>query len=299
MNGELHGLCAITLHANKALRENTAFAPLPENYILDRKFIFSESFGFCMSAEKWFEVSVKRGMHAVQLIVPVKSRNRSLLGFVNMTRAYLVLFRKDRGPAVLVPYWSFDPENNGWHVIYRENEWVDKSVGVPVFEDETEELISVLGEIEALAEKLTGGDEDARDAARTRLTEGNLHYAVILAREFAGKGVPLIDLIQETNLSLMESLDAYGAGDGDLEDFLEKGARKTLRALVKEEEGFARMQEDMTNAANRVLEAVKEQEAEEGRALSAEELAERLGMPVSRVEAVLKESAKAIRNAEK
>ena len=166
-----------------------------------------------------------------------------------------------------------------------------------------EDLEAVLplaqGEIEALAEKLTGSDEDARDAARTRLTEGNLHYAVILAREFAGKGVPLIDLIQEANLSLMESLDVYGTGDGDLEDFLEKGARKTLRALVKEEEGFARMQEDMTNAANRVLEAVKEQEAEEGRALSAEELAERLGMPVSRVEAVLKESAKAIRNAEK
>ena len=154
MNGELHDLCAITLHANKALRENTAFAPLPENYILDRKFIFSESFGFCMSAEKWFEVSVKRGMHAVQLIVPVKSRNRSLLGFVNMTRAYLVLFRNGRGPSVLVPYWSFDPENNGWHVVYREREWVDKPVGVPVFEDETEELISVLGEIEALAEDI-------------------------------------------------------------------------------------------------------------------------------------------------
>jgi RNA polymerase primary sigma factor len=166
-----------------------------------------------------------------------------------------------------------------------------------------EDLEAVLpltgGEIEALAAQLVGRDEDAREAARLRLTEGNLHYAVILAREFAGKGVPLVDLIQEANLGLMESLDAYGAGDGDLEDWLEKGARKALRAIVKEEEGFARMQEDMTNAANRVLEAVKEQEAEEGRALSAEELAERLGMPVSRVEAVLKESAKAIRNAEK
>lgn len=154
-------------------------------------------------------------------------------------------------------------------------------------------------EIAALAAQLTGSDEDAREAARLRLTEGNLHYAVILAREYAGKGVPLIDLIQEANLGLMESLDAYGAGDGDLEDWLEKGARKALRALVKEEEGFARMQEDMTAAANRILETVKEQEAAEGRALSAEELAERLGMPVSRVEEVLKESAKAIRNAEK
>ncbi len=166
-----------------------------------------------------------------------------------------------------------------------------------------EDLEAVLpltgGEIEALAAQLVGRDEDAREAARLRLTEGNLHYAVILAREFAGKGVPLVDLIQEANLGLMESLDAYGAGDGDLEDWLEKGARKALRAIVKEEEGFARMQEDMTSAANRILETVKEQEAAEGRALTAEELAERLGMPVARVEEVLKESAKAIRNAEK
>ena len=154
-------------------------------------------------------------------------------------------------------------------------------------------------EIAALAAQLTGDDDDAREAARLRLTEGNLHYAVILAREFAGRGVPLIDLIQEANLGLMESLDAYGAGDGDLEDWLEKGARKALRAIVKEEEGFARMQEDMTAAANRILETVKEQEAAEGRALTAAELAERLGMPVARVEEVLKESAKAIRNAEK
>ena len=166
-----------------------------------------------------------------------------------------------------------------------------------------EDLEAVLplaqGEIEALAAQLAGSDEDAREAARLRLTEGNLHYAVILAREFAGRGVPLIDLIQEANLSLMESLAAYGAQDGDLEDYLEKGARKTLRSLVKEEEGFARMQEDMTNAANRVLEEVKSFEAEEGRALTAQELAERLGMPVRKVEEVLQESARAIRNAEK
>ena len=155
------------------------------------------------------------------------------------------------------------------------------------------------GEIEMLAAQLTGDDDDAREAARLRLTEGNLHYAVILAREYADKGVPLVDLIQEANLGLMESLDAYGAGDGDLEDWLEKGARKALRAIVKEEEGFARMQEDMTSAANRILETVKEQEAAEGRALTAEELAGRLGMPVARVEEVLRESAKAIRNAEK
>ncbi len=154
-------------------------------------------------------------------------------------------------------------------------------------------------EMAQLAEDLLGSDRSAQDAARARLVEGNLHYVIRLARDFAGKGVPLTDLIQEGNLSLMEGLSGYRAENGSLEDHLEKGIKKALRALVKEEAGFSRMQEEMTNDANRILEAVKEQEAEEGRALSAEELAKRLGMPVARVEEVLKESAKAIRNAEK
>ena len=111
--------------------------------------------------------------------------------------------------------------------------------------------------------------------------------------------MPLIDLIQEANVSLMEQLAVFTREDGELMDFLEKNIRKALRAQVREEESFARMQEDMTNAANRILELVKEREAEEGRALSAQELAERLGMPVKKVEEVLQESARAIRNAEK
>lgn len=153
-------------------------------------------------------------------------------------------------------------------------------------------------ETQALAGQLFG-TEDEREEAISRLTEGNLYYTVSLAREFAGRGMPLIDLIQEANVSLMEQLAVFTREDGELMDFLEKNIRKALRAQVKEEESFARMQEDMTNAANRILELVKEREAEEGRALSAQELAERLGMPVKKVEEVLQESARAIRNAEK
>ncbi len=154
-------------------------------------------------------------------------------------------------------------------------------------------------EMSTLAAQLRDGPPDKREKARERLAEGNLHYAVSLAREFAGKGVPFSDLIQEANLSLVEGLNAYSAEDGELEDFLEKKVRKDLRAMLREEAGFSRMQEDMTNAANRILEEVKKSEAEDGRPLQAEELAKRLGMPVRKVEEVLQESAKAIRNAEK
>ena len=172
-----------------------------------------------------------------------------------------------------------------------------------IFDFYLEDLEHVLplsaAEEKKLTKDLLGGSDMQRQRAFQRLTEGNLHYVVSIAREFSGKGVPLNDLIQEGNLSLMESLQDYSAEDGDLEDYLEKAIKKDLRAFVKEETGFHSMQEDMTREANRILEEIKEAEAEENRALSAEELSKRLGIPASRVEQVLRESARAIKNTEK
>ena len=154
MNGELQDLCDLALSANRALKEKSAFQTETAPYILSRRFIFSEQFGFAGSAEQWFSVSVKRGMHAVNLIVPVKYEKRGHLGFANESRAYLVLYRKDRGPSVLTPFWNYDQQKKGWNITYREREWVDKPVEPPVFADETEAFEAVLKEIEDLAEEI-------------------------------------------------------------------------------------------------------------------------------------------------
>ena len=151
----------------------------------------------------------------------------------------------------------------------------------------------------ALISFLLDGTDEEKDRACLRLTEGNLHSVLSIAKDHAGKGVPLIDLVQEGNLSLIESLRAYQPECGDLGNHLEKEIRRAIRALIREEAGFDRMQAEMTASANRILEEVKAAEAETGRALTAEELSLRLGMPVGKVDEVLRESAKAIKNAEK
>ena len=55
--------------------------------------------------------------------------------------------------------------------------------------------IPVLGEEEEkeLGRKIAQGDE----TARKRLAEGNLKLVVSLAKHYKGRGVPLLDLIQE------------------------------------------------------------------------------------------------------
>ena len=149
-----------------------------------------------------------------------------------------------------------------------------------------------------LAETLLGTDTAARRAAAERLTEGNLRWVVQIARDYAGAGVPLSDLIQEGNLALWSRIQAYD-GSEIFEQSLEKGIREAMKALLREEGSYGRLEEQMTALANRILDTVKEMEEESGEAVSAAQISQKTGIPESRVEEVLRQSAKAMKNAEK
>ncbi len=158
----------------------------------------------------------------------------------------------------------------------------------PISTAEEEELRGLL---------LSGSEEESRRAAE-RLTEGNLRWVVQIARDYGGRGVPLPDLIQEGNLALWESIQGYG-GEGELDTFLERSIHKAMKALIREAGSFEKMEDEMAAMANRIMETVKAWEEETGRPASAAEISARTGIPESKVEEVLRESAKAIRNEEK
>ena len=56
-----------------------------------------------------------------------------------------------------------------------------------------------------LGEKSAQGDEEAR----RKLSEGNLRLVVSLAKHYTGRGIPLMDLIQEGNMGLMRAAEKY------------------------------------------------------------------------------------------
>lgn len=53
-----------------------------------------------------------------------------------------------------------------------------------------------------------GGKDEAQDARR-RLTEANLRLVVSIAKSYVGQGLPLMDLIQEGNIGLMQAIDKF------------------------------------------------------------------------------------------
>ena len=152
-------------------------------------------------------------------------------------------------------------------------------------------------EEETLIPALLSGAPEARKKAAERLTEGNLRWVVQLAREFSGRGVPLADLIQEGNLALWESLQSY-EGSEALADRLEKDIKKSMKALIRESESAGKKEDEMALLANRILETVQEMEEELDRPVTAAEISAKTGIPPARVEAVLQESARAIKKEE-
>ena len=62
----------------------------------------------------------------------------------------------------------------------------------------------------ALARAAQAGDEDAR----RRLSEANLRLVVSVAKRYAGRGLPFLDLIQEGNIGLMKAVRHYDPDKG-------------------------------------------------------------------------------------
>ena len=135
------------------------------------------------------------------------------------------------------------------------------------------------GEAELLAQRLMEGD----DTAVRRLTEGHLHLVLEIAREHAGRGVLIGDLVQEGNMELMLALDELLTGGGILAGGLEEVLRgrisRVMKQSIAEAADHKRTGERVARESNRLLAATLEFEEEYGREATLEELSGKVGLP--------------------
>src|SRR5439155_708628 len=82
---------------------------------------------------------------------------------------------------------------------------VDDALGAYLREIGRGTLLTKEQEVE-LAKQIEKGS----DAARRRMTEANLRLVVSIAKKYQGRGLPLLDLIQEGNVGLMRAVAIVG-----------------------------------------------------------------------------------------
>ncbi len=134
--------------------------------------------------------------------------------------------------------------------------------------------------------------EDAKrkiEFARKRLIESNLRLVVSIARRYINRGLPFLDLIQEGNVGLMRAVDKFEYRRGyKFSTYATWWIRQSITRAIADQARIIRIPVHMTDTINKLTRVSRALLQELGREPNPEELSERMGMPVDKVEKVLK-----------
>ena len=125
--------------------------------------------------------------------------------------------------------------------------------------------------------------------AKNELITRNLRLVVNIAKNYVGRGLPLLDLIQEGNIGLMKAVDKFKYEKGfKFSTYSTWWIRQAITRALIDQTKTIRVPVHMMEFYNRVTKASRELTHEIGREPTNEEIAKKLVVPTRKVEEVFR-----------
>jgi RNA polymerase primary sigma factor len=223
--------------------------------------------------------------------IPETVENAEILDllYTELAEATLEITTTDPDAAAFTDEWleegeepeAEEPTNTA---VYLDDDVADDSVRLYLREIGKIPLLSAEEELE-LAYRVKDGEKRAKD----KMAEANMRLVVSIAKRYVGRGLDLLDLIQEGNTGLLRAVEKFDPDKGfKFSTYATWWIRQAITRAIADQARTIRIPVHMVETINKLLRTQRRLTQELNREPTNEEIAEAMEIEVDKVEHIMK-----------